>query len=328
MRTTVFRQRSAKHRFISLFFILVALIISACQPPPEPPLRIGTNVWMGYEPFYLARTLGYYQNSPIKLVELSSASDVIHALRSGNLEGATLTLDEALLLISEGHDLKVILVTDFSAGGDALVAKPEITSLEELKGKQVAVEYTAVGALLLDSALKAGGLELTDIDLVGCTVVAHLDCYLSNDAIVTFDPVRRKLMDMGANLLYDSNQIPDKIIDVLVVREIILDEHSKSLTHLVSGYFKARSFLDSNPGKAAQYMSKRMQLSPDKVLSTFEGIRMPSLAENSRLLKGTHSPLQLTAKSLSEFMFKRKLINKTIQLNGLSNDRFLPVNGQ
>lgn len=313
------------NRLVALFAIF---LLTSCSSGIETPLRVGTNVWSGYEPFYLARTLKHYQNSSIKLVELASASDVIHALRSGNLEAATLTLDEALLLISENHDLKVILVTDFSAGGDVLLAKPEIGSLGKLKGKKIAVEYTAVGALLLDSALKQGGLELSDIKVVGCSLIDHLDCYQTNDAIVTFEPIRTRLLDQDAQQLFDSSQIPGKIVDVLVVTTKVIESHPKSLSQLIAGYYRARQFLDEHPNKAAKYMSTRMQLSPDKVLKTFNGVKLPSLAENRQLLFGSKSPLQQTAQNLSEFMFERKLLTKKIELENLTNDQFLPAEHQ
>jgi len=39
------------------------------------------------------------------------------------------------------------------------------------------------------------------------------------DAIVTFEPVKSELLSSGANILFDSHQIPGRIVDVLVVRK-------------------------------------------------------------------------------------------------------------
>jgi NitT/TauT family transport system substrate-binding protein len=90
----------------------LAFLLPGCDSEREPPLRIGTNVWPGYEPLYLARDLGHYNETPVNLIEFTSASSVIHALRNGMIEGATLTLDEVLTLLSDGFDLKVILAPD------------------------------------------------------------------------------------------------------------------------------------------------------------------------------------------------------------------------
>ena len=51
--------------------LIVLLACVGCTPDPEPILRVGTNVWPGYEPLYLARDLGYLDES-IRLVEYSS----------------------------------------------------------------------------------------------------------------------------------------------------------------------------------------------------------------------------------------------------------------
>ena len=132
-----------------IYGLVLALTLSACSQTPEPPLRIATNIWPGYEPLYLARSLGYYEKTPIRLVEMTSASETIQAIRNNIIEGAALTLDEVLVLLADDFDLHVILVMDFSHGGDVLLAKPSIETLDELRGKKVAVETSAVGAILL-----------------------------------------------------------------------------------------------------------------------------------------------------------------------------------
>ena len=111
-----------------LALVLAALFVAACSAPGTP-LRVGSNVWPGYEFLYLAREKGLYDES-IRLVELASASDVMDALRAGDIEAGALTLDETITLASEGVDLVVVLVFDISAGADVLMTKPSITRLE------------------------------------------------------------------------------------------------------------------------------------------------------------------------------------------------------
>ena len=314
--------QSTSHKIFCAAFLLV--LLGACSPANEKPLRIGTNVWIGYEPLYLARSLNFYKETSINLVELTSASDVIHALRSGTLDGAALTLDETLSLINDGLDIKVILVFDFSNGADALLSKSDISTIEQLKGKRVVVESSAVGALLLDSALSSVNMDVSEIELVSCTVDEHLACYQTNDAVVTFEPARSMLLAQGANLLYDSSKIPNKIVDVLIVLNQTIDSHPNSLRQLLSGYFNARQYLAENPNEAAKLMSPRLKIEPDDVLASLEGIHMPLLSENHQLLSGELSPLLRTANELSEFMFSRKLLKNSPVLQNLSDASFLP----
>lgn len=70
------------------------------------PLRIGTLVWPGYEPLYLARERGYLDPKSVRLVEYPSNSEVTRAFRNRAIEAAALTFDEVHpLLASSGRRL-------------------------------------------------------------------------------------------------------------------------------------------------------------------------------------------------------------------------------
>lgn len=312
------------HYLCAACFIIVVMSITACTQAPEPALRIGTNTWPGYEPLYLARSLGYYKKTQVNLIEMTSASEVIHALRSGTLEGATLTLDEALTLLADGIELKIILVMDFSNGGDVLLAKPSIETLSNLRGKRIAVEYTAVGAILLDAALATAGLTVSDIEVVSCLLDNHINCYNSNDAVVTFDPVRTKLLTQGAKLLFDSSKIAGRIVDILVVHDKTIQTHTHSLENLLAGYFKARKYLATQPDDAAEHMALRQDIAAAEVLASYDGLKLPSLEENHSLLKGTDPKLQSTAENLVEYMLARQLLRKKLNVNDIISAQFLP----
>ncbi len=315
------------HRTLAgIIYLALALLVSACSPTPEPPLRIGTNVWPGYEPLYLARSLGYYKESSVNLVEMTSAPEVIQALRSGTLEGAALTLDEALTLLDDELDLKVILVMDFSHGGDVLLARPGIAALGDLRDKRIGVEQTAVGALLLDAALDAAGLRVSDVEIVYCAANEHVDCYWSGDAVVTFEPIKTALLKQGAWQLFDSSRIPGRIVDVLVVHADSISTHPRSLEYLLAGYFKAREYLVDAAEDAGKRMAPRMALSPAEVLASFKGLRLLGLEENQTLLSGNPSQLQATASELAGFMLERKLLRNRLTIENLSDSRFLPGN--
>ncbi len=288
-------------------------------------LRIGSNIWPGYEPLYLARRLGLYRGGAIKLVELPSGSEVLHGLRSGELEGAAITLDEALTVIDDGLNLKVILIADFSHGGDALLAHEPMASLAQLRNKRIAVEHTAVGAILLDGALESGGLAVADVELVSCPVDEHELCYQRVDAIVTFEPVKSRLQQQGAHLLFDSSQIAGRIVDVLVVREDVLTSHKRAVQQLLRGYFEARDYLAEHPQQAAEQMVGRLGLNASEVLKAYEGLRLPTLAENRKLLGEGEDSLEQVTSELAIFMRKRRLLKHRLSGVHLLNDDFLPA---
>jgi hypothetical protein len=72
------------------------VVVGGCDEAPVP-VRIGSNLWPGYEPLYVLRERGMLPPG-LRLVELVSASQVMRGIRNGLLDGGGLTLDEALRL--------------------------------------------------------------------------------------------------------------------------------------------------------------------------------------------------------------------------------------
>lgn len=317
--------RVYRRALLTVCSLVFVCFLPACNPHMESPLRIGTNIFPGYEPLYLARNLGYYDGSEINLIEMPSSSAVIQSLRSGVLEGATLTLDELLTLVQDGLELEVVLIMDFSMGADVLLAKPEIETIAELRGKRIAFEFTAVGAILLDATLSEAKLSTADVEIVDCSPAEHIDCYLSMDAVITFDPSMTEILKLGATTLFDSSQIPGRIVDVLVVSSEYASKNPRTLERLLAGYFDARRYFDQQPQDAAERMASRMGLMPAEVLSSFRGLELPSLDQNYYWLSGNPSLLQLAAKDLAQFMHERNLLRLKPELKELSNNQFLPI---
>jgi len=301
--------------------------IASCSPPTEAPLRVGAKQWPGYEILFLARSLGFYENRPIRLVELTSATEVVHALRSEMIEVAVLTLDEALPLIRDGIDLKVVLVLDIFSGGDAILAQPGIETLSALRDKRVGVENTATGAILLDGALEAGGLTVSDIKVIPITVDEHEDAYRTGrvDAIVTSEPIKTKLLAEGAEILFDSSQIPGRIMDVLVVHSSALQGNREPLKALISGWFRALAHFHRAPSDAAQRMAPRLGMSADEMLESFSGIQLPDLEDNRVLLTGDQPVFLLSARRLVELMLEHGLLRREISVDNLVDGTLLPT---
>lgn len=306
-----------------VFLIVLVFALAACERGQEEPLRIGTCVWPGYEPLYLARSLGYFDQKAVNLVDLTSASEVIRAFRNGALEGAVLTLDEAMLLAGSGVEFCVILLMDISHGGDVILGRPGLATIADIKGKRVGVESTALGAYMLTRATEIAGIDMSKLTTVPLEISEHEAAYKLKkvDALVTYEPVRTKLITAGARVLFDSRQIPGEIVDVLVVRRDCLDKHAKEIVKLRHGWFLALDYLHDNPQDAASRMAGRMKVSPAEVLKSYDGLRLAGRDENRNMLGGPRPALRATAEKLVKTMLDRKLLSKQVDVKSLFEER-------
>jgi len=321
------REKSAmKNKTLRLWLIAsILLAANACYRSEPHPLRIGTNVWPGYEPLWLARDLSYYADDMVRPVAFPSATAVMDAFRQGEIEAAALTLDEALTMAQFERDFTIVLVVDVSNGADVLLAKPEIKTLKDLKGRRIAVETTAVGAYMLGRALEKANLREQDVKIVNINVNQHEEAFAQDkvDAVVTFEPVRTRLLRRGARVLFDSTLIPGEIVDIVVVKNEQLQNHADNAALLIEGWFKAVDYKKKNPEDAAERMLPRLKMGIKEIITSYEGLHLPSREENRKFLVGEPPEILKTCSKVEEVMIKKNLLYKRTEYGALLDQALL-----
>lgn len=264
--------------------LLAAMVVAACDAPR--PLRVGGNIWPGYEPLHLAGALGHYDPDTIVLQDFLSASDVSRAYTAGLLDVAALTGDEALSIANRIPGHTIILVCDVSNGADAILARPPATSMADLRGLRVGYEQGATGSYLLARALDASGMQPEDITLVPLRLPEHLDAYTSNrvDAVVTFEPQRSAILAQGGRVVFDSARIPGEIVDVLITRQETIAERGPGLQALLDGWFRGLDYLREKPSEAAARLAGRSATSETQFRDSLRLLDLPDRQANVRLL--------------------------------------------
>lgn len=318
----LFKDVYLKGSLIFISLLLVSLpVINSCSQNDSEPLKIGTAVWPGYEPFYLGREKGFINNTEYQMVEFLSASQVMQSFRNKVLDVAALTMDEVLVLVDEGFQPVVILVLDSSNGADAIVSKDIYRSVAGLKGKKIGYESGALGAFVLSRALSKSSMTHKDIVLVTMNVNETEYALTSGsvDAVVTFEPVRSRLLEAGYKDVFNSKEIPNEIVDVLIVRKELLNNKRSELKKLVKGWFRSLDYYNANRLESYDVMNSRLQLSKQGLKAAFDGIVFPDKRKNIIMLsskKETGSLLKVTEQLVQE-MTGKKLLNKKVSLDGL-----------
>jgi len=292
----------------------------------DTTIRVGTNIWPGYEPLYLARELNYFDNKSVRLVEYPSATEVLRAFRNKALEAAALTLDEVLTLNEAKVPVKIILILDISHGGDVILAHSEVADFKALKGKRIAVESGALGAYMITRALEVNGMNLDDVTIVHLDVDAHEEAYINGrvDAAVTFEPTRTRLLSKGAHEIFSSREIPGEIVDVLVVhKDLVSLDNRENAKKLVKGWFKALAYLRNNHQSASEIIARRLKISPSEAIASFDGLQLPTIEENQQMLGGNKPGLNKVLEGLHNTMLKHGLLVKPVEINKFLSDQLL-----
>jgi len=295
---------------------LFAVALAGCVRAPETALRIGTNVWIGSEPLYLARELGRLDPATVQLVEYPSASEVLRAFRNEAIDGMVISLDELFGLAADGLQPRIVLIVDVSNGADVVVGRHGMRTMRDLKGKSVAVESSALGAFVLSRALALNAMQASDVSVVHLESNEQPGAFEKGqvDGAVTFDPYRAQFLKAGAQTLFDSRQIPGEIVDLLAVRASVLDRKPKAVQTLLAGWFAALDYMQREPRDAARRMGIRQQATGEEFLEGLRGLHIPSRQENLQMLGGAQPQLAVTGRRLLGLMLDAKLLSAGVDI--------------
>src|SRR5215472_6367509 len=282
------RGRLRTARLLSVLACVGLLLsLASCMRQPETALRIGTNVWIGSEPLYLARELGRLDPATVELVEYPSASEVLRAYRNQAIDGMVISLDELFGLAVDGLQPKIILVVDVSNGADVVVGR---RGMKCMRAGDVNVVH-------LESNEQPSAFEKGKVD-----------------GAVTFDPFRAQFLKAGATTLFDSTRIPGEIVDILAVRDTVIEKRPKAVQALLTGWFSAIDYMKREPMDAAKRMGIRQQTTGEQFLEAQRGIRVPSRDENLKMLGGSAPELVVSGRRLIALMLEEKLLQSGLEI--------------
>jgi len=266
-----------------------------------------------------------YKNTSIKLLDYPSDQELMRAYRNGDLEAITISLDEAWSLAETMSDVRIVTIQDISNGGDAILGKPEIKNLQELKNRRVGVESTALGAFELSRALEQVSMSTKDVKIVPLLVSQDELAFKQKriDGVVTYEPTVSKLRAIGANLLFDSRQIPGEVLDILAMRESAVTKQPDTAKALTIGWFRALDYLHKYPQDAARRIAPHEGVTPEQFLKSLTGIRIPDVQKNQKILGKTDGAALEAISRLAKFMVEKKLLKKAIDPTSVFDPRLV-----
>lgn len=308
-----------------LGFIVVLLL--GCESKVTQDLRIGISPWPGYEPLVLAVEKGLFKDTNIRIIRFASPTESFKALRDGAVDVAAFTADEVLHYAEVRDGPKVFLVLDISNGGDAIVAKPGIESLDDLKGKCIASEPSALGEYVINRALDfTDKVTIEEVSLKPVSIGDQLQAYQKGEAdvFVTYEPSKTKLINAGAKVLFDSTQIPYEIIDVFVVNEHTLEQKSTLLKKTVEVWFEAQRYINENWNESMALMAGYEGLKQEEFEAAYKALLIPTLQENYTVLGSGEGSMQQPLQKLAKLMRSNGCISTVFSLDELMTPSMLP----
>ncbi|KIL03496.1 nitrate ABC transporter substrate-binding protein [Stutzerimonas stutzeri] len=279
-------------------------------------MKIGTVVWAGYGPFYVADKKGLFEPHGLD-VELQFFNDpalIPTALASRALDGGMLTYDQVVASVAKGLKHRVVMPIDFSNGGDAIVAEASVGSVADFKGRKVGFNPLSPSDFLLAYALQQNGMSDKDIVSVNMTPEGIPGAMASGSLPVgvTYEPNVSQILGMGDGskfkVVFSSKDAPGLITDVLVFDEAMIAKKPEAIKALIEGYLDGLAYMREHPEESAQIIGQVLGVSAAEAQAQMAGAHNLSLEE----MPASFAPSQAT----SSFHGSGAIIAKLLKANG------------
>jgi NitT/TauT family transport system substrate-binding protein len=313
--------------------VLVAAFLIAGPAFGAETIKLGMSTWLGYAPLYLAKEKGFFQKRGIEVevVVIESPADRRAAFAADRIQGMATTVDTHVMTAAAENPIAVkqVLALDDSNGGDGMVAKKEIKTIKDLKGKTVAAQLGAGASYFwLNYVLAQNGMKLSDLKAVDMKAGDAGAAFVAGkvDAAVTWEPwlSRAKETPFGSVLL-SSDKTPGIIVDSLAFKPDFLKKRGDDVKKLVAGWNEAVQFAAQNPKEADAIMAKFTNQKPEEFTKEKGGVRFYGEKENKEYFGTPQKPglLYTVTQRAADLWSELKLIKTKPKATDLIDGSFL-----
>ncbi|WP_248923897.1 ABC transporter substrate-binding protein [Paenibacillus hamazuiensis] len=269
-------------RMMSLFLLIAVIGITACgqtkQQAAEPASGAASGeaktIKIGYlpithaAPLYIEDALGKdsFTKFKLELVKFGSWPDLMDALSTGKIDGASVLVELAMKAKEQGIDLKAVALGH--KDGNVIVTSNDINRPADLKGKKFAIPHKfSTHNVLLYQMLKKAGMQYSDVNVIELAP-AEMPAALAEGRIsgyVVAEPFGAKsVVIKKGKALFQSEEIWKNSVDcALVLRNDLLKNNKDAALEFIGEYLKAGKKAELKDEQAKNILGKYMNVEKD-----------------------------------------------------------------
>lgn len=177
---------------------------------------------------------------------------------------------------------------DWSRGGDVAVATSNIRTVNDLRGKKIAVAEGSPSHSILIMVLKAAGMTVRDVVIVGKpSAIEAADDFKAGlvDVAIVWSPDDQKCLEtvVGSHILKSTRELSNIIADGFYVKRKYLKEHFDVVVKVVEGFLIGAGEINTDPAakeKAVGILAQGLGISHDNALNAINNVRLATYGDN------------------------------------------------
>lgn len=302
-------------KLFSILFLGLFSLVAQCQTWPQQ-----LNITYVKAPFNIQNIVMKNQGLlekefakegiKINWIPIKAGLNQVRGMAAGEIDMVA-AMNTSTLLIANSVGNRIVIVDGVAHPDDtfAIMAKPEVKNIVDLKGRQVVGPKGTVLHHLLSAALKSSGIEMKDVNWVSMNLPASLTTLLGGraDAALLAAGGILAAEKAGFHALVKAKGLIETNL-VLAARGDFAKEYPDVIRRVAKVNRQALQWALSNKSQAIALGAKELQLSEEDAAKLFEW---------------SHFYSDLTQKDIDalqnsqRFLLEQKMMNRSVDINTL-----------
>lgn len=302
-------------KLFSLLFLGLFSLVAQCQTWPQQ-----LNITYVKAPFNIQnivmKSQGLLEKEfaeegiKINWIPIKAGLNQVRGMAAGEIDMVA-AMNTSTLLIANSAGNRIVIVDGVAHPDDtfAIVAKPEVKNIVDLKGRQIVGPKGTVLHHLLSAALKSSGVEMKDVNWVSMNIPASLTTLLGGraDAALLAAGGILAAEKAGFHALVKAKGLIETNL-VLAARGDFAKEYPDVVRRVAKVNREALRWALSNKSQAIALGAKELRLSKQ---------------DADRLFDWSHFYCDITQKDIDalqnsqRFLLEQKMMNRSVDVNTL-----------
>ena len=310
----------------------------------DPVINLSLDEWVGWKPIIDANRglttqpgsifdqLGIKVN--INIINDATASS--NALITGELNAAGYTTNRAAFLSGKfqeaGLDVVMPVFTNYSAGGDGIIAKSGINTVNDLLGKKIGVPRFSEAQTLVAWFVNKSDLSDADKQSIIDNMILFDDASETGEAFfagqldvaATWQPYLSYATENGdAHIMFSTTASKSLIMDGIVFRSDFAQAHPDVVTAFIDGIFQANAMYTTEFDYIRSVMPMFAGVSDEEIKAQCGDAEMMGYAENKEVLDSTAPSVYFDMCDIWESL--GETVNRKVAMTLFDNQYLLPL---
>lgn len=217
----------------------------------------------------------------IERIKFSTWPDLMDALNSGRIDGASVLIELAMKAHEKGVDLNALALGHEE--GNVVVARNDITKVSDLKNETIAIPHTySTHYLLIDQLLKQNNLSQKDVNIIELPP-SEMPAALAEKRIASYivaEPFGAIALDLeiGHVLSFSEDILENAYCCVLVFRNNFVKENKEVVQTFMNDYSKSGEIAHMKDDRLYKALNDHLPVERKVLEVSLEWIKYDSLA--------------------------------------------------